>query len=234
MIRKFIFLKRKPGLSADDFAERWKGRHAQALAGDDAFRAMARRYVQNRAQPAVGDLIPEPLWDGLVEIDVYPEFAAPKSIRDNPLNKTVGPHQDDFADPSRMVQFFARENVVFDGPARGVKILSLPRRRAGSSPAEFSKHYKEVHGTLVSRNAAFAEFCNRYVQHHVLPETVKTSADVVPYDGISEFWFDSLEHARKAWSAPSYMAELRADEKNFVGSPPSHRLLVDPLEIPLG
>lgn len=231
MIRKFVFLKRKPGLSVGEFAETWRGAHADELCRDERFRSAARRYVQNHVQPAVADFTPEPLWDGLVEIELDPAHAGREAVRDDPLNKTVGPHEETFVDAEQMVQFLAEEKTVLDGPARGIKILSLPRRKAGLSPAEFSRHYREVHGALVAKNDAFTKYCNRYVQHHALPETVKATGGFVPYDGISEFWFDSMEHAKAAWSAPSYMAELRADEKNFVGSPPSHRLLVEPVEI---
>lgn len=197
----------------------------------DGFWSHAARYHQNIVKPAIEGFTPEPLWDGVVQIELTREAAAPERVPLDPFNQSVGPAQDEFIDQSRGVQFLAEEKVVLDGPARGIKILSLPRRKAGLSPAEFSRHYRQVHGKLVSNNEAFVTHCNRYVQHHALPETVKSSADFVPYDGISEFWFDSIEKARAAWSAPSYLAELRADEMNFVGSPPSHRLLVEESEI---
>jgi uncharacterized protein (TIGR02118 family) len=234
MIRKFVFLKRKAGLSNDAFSEYWKGPHTAVLAADADFWTGVGRYLQNRVLPAVAEFTPEPLWDGLVQIEL--EEAVPDSaqFRDDPRNKRVSPDEDRFVDPDQLVQFFAEEKVVLDGPARGVKILSLPRRRAGLSPAEFSRHYRETHGELVRRNEAFTRYANRYVQHHAFADTVKATGGFVPYDGVSEFWFDSLDHARKAWAAPSYMAELRADEKNFVGSPPSHRLIVEELAIGCG
>jgi len=231
MIRKIVFLKRKAGISPAQFAEIWNGPHAAALTATPGFWSKADRYVQNVVLPAVPDLMPEPIWDGVVQIEMKPGTTGYEAVRDDPMNKCIGPRENDFVDPDQMVQYFAETKVILDGPARGIKILSLPRRRAGLSPAEFSKHYVEVHGALVARNDAFVKYANRYVQHHLLPETVKSSAGFVPYDGMSEFWFDSLDHARAAWGAPSYMAELREDEKNFVGSPPSHRVQVREVEI---
>jgi uncharacterized protein (TIGR02118 family) len=99
------------------------------------------------------------------------------------------------------------------------------------SPASFSRHYGEVHAPLVAQNEGFKAYCNRYVQHHVLAETVQTHTGFVPYDGISEFRFDCLDDAMRAWQRPAYMSDLRKDELNFVWNPPSHRVLVDPIEI---
>ncbi|MEI5681997.1 EthD family reductase [Mesorhizobium sp. CGMCC 1.15528] len=227
MIRKFVFLKRKPGLTHQAFRDHWHGPHASVISTRPEFWKDTARYVQNRVLPAVADVTPEPQWDGLVQIELKDGAPSSAEIRDDPRNKEVSTDEGDFVDTDQRVQFFAEEKVVVDGPTRGVKILSLPRRRAGLSPAEFSRHYREVHGELVRRNEAFTKYANRYVQHHLLADTVKATGGFVPYDGISEFWFDSLDHAKAAWAAPSYMAELRSDEKNFVGSPPSHRLIVE-------
>jgi uncharacterized protein (TIGR02118 family) len=212
-IRRFTFVKYREGQTHEAFLAHWKW-----SAQEDGV-----HHSYNEAQPSIGDLIPEPLWHGLLETGLD----AADRLETSPL-KTFAGEADGVVDPEQLVEFLAEPKVVLDGPARGVKILSLPRRRAGLSPADFSRHYRGVHGELVARNDAFMKFANRYVQHHVLAHTVRATGGLLPYDGISEFWFDSLDHARSAWDAPSYMAELRADEKNFVGSPPSHRLLVVP------
>jgi uncharacterized protein (TIGR02118 family) len=230
--RQFTFLKRKPGLTVEDFASAWGNGHASRLLATETFWSSAVGYRQNRVLPAIAEFTPEPLWDGVVQIELAEKTSAPDLIRYDPFARNAGLEEENFIAPEQMVQFVAEAKVVLDGPARGIKILSLPRRKAGLSPAEFSRHYREVHGALVARNEAFKKYANRYVQHHARPETVKATAGFVPYDGISEFWFDSLDHARAAWAAPSYMAELRADEKNFVGSPPSHRLLVEEVLFP--
>lgn len=213
-IHRFTFLKRREGLTPARFLEEWRMRGTGSEGG----------IVRNEVQPAVEGLMPEPIWDGLLALPMDGMKEPVERGYSDLTEPTSG-----IADPDQVVEFVAQAKVVLDGPARGIKILSLPRRRSGMSPADFSRHYREVHGTLVSRNDAFVKYANRYVQHHVLAQTVRATGGFVPYDGISEFWFDSLDHARSAWDAPSYMAELRADEKNFVGSPPSHRILVVPV-----
>lgn len=230
-IRKYTFLRRRAGLSPEGFRDAWRGRYVGGAAADLA--PVASAFVHNEVLPQVPDLMPEPIWDGVEETVMKADAVSLEAIRDNPLHR-FGPGLADFVDPDQIVQFFAEDKVVIDGPARGICILSLPRRRPGLSPAEFSRHYRNVHGELVTQVGAFTTNCNRYVQHHILPHTVKATEGFLPYEGISEFWFDSLDHAKAAWGAPEYMEKLRADEKNFVGSPPSHRVLVVPAPVALG
>lgn len=232
MIRRFTYLRRAPGQDPAAFRAYWEGRPISGTLGEAGFSAVAGSMIQNWALPEVPGLIPAPKWDLVEEIVIRDDAAGDDALRDNPLHRLdgLGGH----ADEAAMVQYCAAPKVVLDGPARGVRIFSMPRRRGGLSHDQFRKHYWEVHGTLVAKNAAFVKYANRYVQHHVLPGTIKTSFGFVPYDGLSEFWFDSLDAAQSAWSDPSYMAELRSDEKNFVGNPPSDRLMVEPVEVDFG
>lgn len=231
MIRRFTYLRRAPGQDLAAFRAYWAGRPISGAAGEAGFLAVAAAMTQNWAAPEVPGLIPEPRWDLVEEVVIRPEAAGEIALRDNPLHRLDAAA--DHADGAMMVQYCAAPKVVLDGPARGLRIFSLPRRKGGLSHDQFRRHYREVHGALVAKNAAFTRYANRYVQHHVLPGTIKATGGFVPYDGLSEFWFDSLDAAQSAWSDPSYMAELRADERNFVGNPPSDRLLVEPVEVAL-
>ena len=224
MIRKFVFLRRHPEIDEAAFHEACAGSHIGGDLNGQGFRAYTRHFTRNVVEPQVPGLMPEPIWDAVEESLLDPKRCDRISLRDDHELGALPAH----INPDQVVQFVAQERIVLDGPARGIRIFSLPRRRPGMSPDSFSRHYRETHGRLVAANEAFVTNCNRYVQHHVLPETVRATGGFIPYDGISEFWFDSLDKARAAWDAPSYMAELRADEKNFVGSPPSHRVLVTP------
>jgi len=220
-MRSFLFLKREDSCGRDDFISA-----ASALAASKP--ASVQTCLVNRVLPAIADLMPEPIWDAIVE---YVHGAGVEPIHD--LSALLSSMELAGAiDPDQHLLFTARAAAIIDGRARGIRILSFPRRRTGMTSEQFSYHYQYVHGALVARNAAFAQFANRYVQHHVFPESVSASPRFVPYDGISEFRFDSIDRARSAWDSPSYMEELRADELNFVGSPPSHRVMVEPVKPP--
>jgi uncharacterized protein (TIGR02118 family) len=226
MLRKFLFLKKSPNISNSSFRQLWNGPQAEHVRQSQALWKNAVRHVQNHVLPAVPGFSMEPIWDGVMQIDLS------DAVVDEPLlcedwRNMIIPRDTEFEDSAQRVQFIAKARTILDGPERGVKVFSLPRRRDGLSSADFRRHYREVHAELVRRNAAFREYANRYVQHDVLPESVRSSEGFVPYDGISEFWFDSVDVAKAAWAAPSYMAELRADEKTFVGNPPSHRVIIE-------
>ena len=129
-----------------------------------------------------------------------------------------------------LIQFVAKAHVVIDGPERGIRLISLPRRGPGLSPRAFKQHYGGVHAGLVCRNDGFRRHANRYVQHHVESETVRVIGERLPYDGVSEFWFDNVAAAKAAWGTATYMEELRSDESNFVFNPPSHRMFLEPAQ----
>lgn len=215
-MRSFLFLKREASCDRDDFI-------SMVSAFAACRPASAQACIVNRVLPAITDLMPEPIWDAIVE---YVHSAGADHVDGLPgwLSATE-------IDPGQMLLFTTRAATIIDGPTQGIRILSFPRRRADMTPEQFSHHYQYVHGTLVARNEAFARFANRYVQHHVVPESISASPAFIPYDGISEFRFDSIDDARAAWDAPSYMAQLRADEINFVGNPPSHRVMVEAVTI---
>lgn len=126
----------------------------------------------------------------------------------------------------RWARFFAWENVAIDGPRRGIKILSFPRRLPGVTAVEFTRHYRDVHGPLVAAAEAFQRHINRYVQHHVIAESVQASADAFePYDAVAEFWVDSIDDAWAAWNSREYREIIRPDRNSFMG--PSDRIAVD-------
>lgn len=177
--------------------------HCQALPGISRL---------NRTGAPHPGFIDPPQWAGVHEVidgDV-PQFdAADRQI--------AGP----------WLEFEADANVVIGGPERGIRLFSLPRRRQGLSPQEYKRHWGGRHAQLVLDNAGFRKHANRYVQHHVDCETIRAIGDRVPYDGVAEFWFDSIEGAMTAWSGDGYMAELRADELKIACNPPSHRMLIE-------
>ena len=59
MIRRVSFLKRKPGLTTDEFLARWMGSHAELVAQLPGLRGWRFTHVDRSA--------PEAAWDGLGE-----------------------------------------------------------------------------------------------------------------------------------------------------------------------
>jgi uncharacterized protein (TIGR02118 family) len=47
MIKLLVFLKRKPGMSSEDFHKYWTTKHAEIVTGQAGFMKYLRRYVQS-------------------------------------------------------------------------------------------------------------------------------------------------------------------------------------------
>jgi len=122
--------------------------------------------------------------------------------------------------------FEVNRHAIIDGPAEGVHLITLIRRKADITNAQFCDHYLNTHARLVLQNGGFQSSTSRYSQFHVRPETIHAEGDIVPYDGIAEFWFHSIDQAMTTWAAQEYLAVLRPDEKLFMLNPPNHRLML--------
>lgn len=193
MIREFVFLK--PKAATDEMTPPYV-----VEPPEDCVSVLA-----NHVQPRIEGFTPEPLWSLVLEA-AYDTDAPPARSA--------------FALDSRRLErsmtFFARQHVVFDGPRRGLKILSMPRRKQGMTPEAFSQHYGKVHGALVAACPPFRANVNCYVQHHVIPGTVVTRGETAaPCDGISEFRVDTMDKALAAWKSPEYFETVKPDEANF-------------------
>jgi uncharacterized protein (TIGR02118 family) len=104
-----------------------------------------------------------------------------------------------------------------------IKLTFCLRRLDGMSREEFQTYWRETHAPLV---ASVAETLNirRYVQQHTMDDAIndpiRTSRSApVPYDGVAELWWDSLE----SLAAPGTTEEGRAagamlleDERKFI------------------
>jgi uncharacterized protein (TIGR02118 family) len=92
--------------------------------------------------------------------------------------------------------------------------MGLLKRRAGLSPADFSKHWREIHGPL----AAILPGLRRYHQNHVVDSEqrgIDYPRGPVTFDGVSELWFDDEPAMRQAVASDA-MTALAADEANLI------------------
>ncbi len=96
------------------------------------------------------------------------------------------------------------------GPVHNLTVLT---RRPDLSPAEFRRHWREVHGPMV------AELPNvlRYSQHHVLDSATRAGYPTRDYeiDGVVDLTFASNQAMQAAFDG-DLGRELMADAHNFV------------------
>ena len=103
-----------------------------------------------------------------------------------------------------------------------IKLVYCVHRKAGMSPEEFYRYWKEDHGPLV-KSYAEALQAQRYVQSHLLESPLNEGAQggrgaAGPYDGITEIWWNSHDELLAAMQTPEGVAahgKLIEDEARF-------------------
>ena len=98
-----------------------------------------------------------------------------------------------------------------------VKMVAGLRRRAGMTPAEFRKYWREQHGPLIQRLPEFTRHIRRYVQMH--PVDLPMPADATgqePWDGVAEMVFDSFDDMQRCFAEAQYLEHVRPDEARFL------------------
>lgn len=97
------------------------------------------------------------------------------------------------------------------------KVITLLKRRPGVSVEHFQQYWLQQHAPL----AAAMPRLRRYVQSHALVQGYAKGE--LPYDGISEMWFDTKEDYAAA-QEPAFMQRLAQDHDAFVD--PSMRVVM--------
>ncbi|MDB5510724.1 MAG: hypothetical protein JWR08_207, partial [Enterovirga sp.] len=85
--------------------------------------------------------------------------------------------------------------------------------RADLTPEDFRRHWREVHGPVVSHAPGYAAWRRRYLQNHVLGPG--PFGEPLAQAGMAEFWLPSANEDAYALS-PTYLDHVRPDEANFI------------------
>lgn len=94
-----------------------------------------------------------------------------------------------------------------------VKLICMLKRKAGLSPEEFHRYWREVHGPLVASTRS-GQHAARYEQNH------RSEADYGrpgggDYDGCTEQWFASIEDFYASIQEDDYV-RIAADIETFI------------------
>ena len=100
--------------------------------------------------------------------------------------------------------------------------ISMIRRRADISLAQFQKHWLDPHGVMTAQLPGV----RRYLQSHCLdaPGTNALARELA-IDGFPELWFDSFEARQIAYTSPG-IARCNVDSEHFIGA--VSRLVTEP------
>jgi uncharacterized protein (TIGR02118 family) len=206
MVKTITFIKRKPGMSVDDFGQYWRKQHAAIVTRLPGL----RRYVQCHTIPS-GYRNGEPAYDGVAEVWFHSTDAMREGAQTAEY-RAVRADEPNFIDLAKIDFVITEERVQKDAPADPsmVHLVEFVTRKPGMSVEAFQHHWSSMHGPL----GAKIPMVRRYVQRHVRPAAYRDGRQP-PYDGVAEVWFDSTAAMRESATTPEFRA-VRADEPNFI------------------
>jgi uncharacterized protein (TIGR02118 family) len=212
MVKVVTFLKRKSGMSVEDFQRYWRTRHPAAVVRLPGI----RRYVQSHTL-ASSYRKGEPVYDGIAEVWADGTDAL-RAMTRSPENAGVQADEAQFIDRTTMGFLVTEEQVVVDGAVKtdAVKAVEFLSRKAGASVEEFQRHWRESHAKILTGIPG--------LRRCVLSATRRSAYEagrLPAHDGVTSMWFDSPDALRAAASSPDYAAAV-ADRERFLapGQPP--------------
>ena len=96
-----------------------------------------------------------------------------------------------------------------------VKFSIFLRKHPDMNQEDFVYYHKNKHAPLFTSLPEVKQFVRKYSQYHTLPVSLP-ELPPLPYDGITELWFDDVESIAKVFSSELYMEQIRPDEQKFL------------------
>jgi uncharacterized protein (TIGR02118 family) len=197
MIKTSVLLKRKDGMSWQDFQSRWleNGKVAAKLPG-------LRRLIQCHTLPSEYERETPPDYDGVAEA-WWDDMAAFQRAQASPEFQALLKSTEGFV--GEMTILPASEVTLVDAypstkdRASMVKYIAMLYLKEGVPISKFQSHWKDVHGPI---NVENIKGMKRYVQAHILPSLFE-GPNPPAFGGLPEAWFDSVEAMRGAPRDPN-------------------------------
>lgn len=209
MIILIEILRRKPGMTVEDFQRYWLDNHAAKVKQLPGL----RRYVQSHTLLS-GYAKRTPVCDGVAELG-FDSIEAVRELTAGPALNAVKQDREVFADTTSRIEILTGEVVIKNGaiPAGGVKNIELVRKRRDMPADAFHRYWIDVHGPL----GASIPQVTRYVQSHT--DVAEYDARQAPaLDGVALTWFTGTDAMRDAARTEEYR-RTRDDEENFLTVP---------------
>jgi hypothetical protein len=221
MLKMFIFLRRSPALSRDDFAAAWLQSRREALEADGGIREHARRYAFNAALAKTARLSPtthewNDEWDGIDEF----WFDEPEQLKQaqqlHSCNPLFGPNA--LVDQPNCRTVVAREAPNAGGPEVDVKIKSfiLIKKLPQLSQSQFFYHWTVIHPPIWTKLRRILDLAPppKSVKNY-LEEGLNAALPPFGYDGIAEGWHTSLEEMERPFQTPEHDEMILPDSDLF-------------------
>ena len=240
MIRLVYVLRRREGMSRQEFQDYWRNIHGPLVAKHSTALGI-RRYVQSHTlDDPINDLLREPRgtldpYDGVAELWWNHENQVAEGISTPEGQEAALELLEDekkFIDFSRSSLYWGTEvpqinptpeNIVARVESPIIKLCFFGTHRPELSREEAALYWRMHHGPLV-RSLAQAARIKRYLQVHSLETPLNEALRAPrgemaePFDGNAELWFDRLEMVGAATTPEGARARelMVEDEAKFV------------------
>jgi uncharacterized protein (TIGR02118 family) len=240
VVRLVCLLKRKAGLSPEEFGAYWRDEHGPLVAGHQA-RLNLLRYSQVHRDPSAeaadlkarelrGGMLPP--YDGVTEMWWSSEEALRAAMATDGGARALAEliaDEDRFVDLAASPLWFAHEYPQVStqrdrpvaSPKSGTVRVTLPLRPLPSlTDAEARSYWLTVHGPIVrshavARGAICYQQVHRYETGLADELAAQRGAMAEPFLGYAEAWFDWLT-PRTGPEADAATAAAVGDEHNFI------------------
>ncbi len=231
MIKLAVLLKRKKGMSFEEFDRYWDGTHGDLVVGIPEFTRHVRRYSQSHivdpTYQGEGMAWKRADFDGIAEVWFDSIDTMTAAFNEPRFIEIVGPDDAKFLDreATSILVTHEIEKIPLNG-APLIKLSVVIKRRDGMSFEAFDHYWNHTHGGIVTSVPEFTRHVRRYVQSHLVTEytgagdTSKLTSQwgKAAYDGIAEIWFDSITDMVAAFNEPQFMKTIAPDDEKFVGA----------------
>ncbi len=232
MLKVIGLIKRKPGLTLEEFSQYWYKKHAP-IGFRDLPRALTiERYVHNYTIPMLAEQ--EYPFDGVVEF-CFSNLDGYRQWRQWFVGEGGRPLREDeknFLDYTTTKTILAEENIILPDPAglsqswlnkespdnpvtEKVKIIAMVKRKPGLTLKEFAAYWREKHAPLALSLIPEELGVKGYVHNYAI--SVDDMGEPA-YDGIGVLYFENMDIFLKSneWFFGDAGKALRDDELNFV------------------
>jgi hypothetical protein len=212
-IKVFEFVRRKAGMTSEDFHAYWRDVHAPKLAGEPTLRRHIRRYELNHRLPGDADRdrregeVEDTGWDG-VAVLWFDSVDALRALGAEPALEAIRGDASAFREDERLMVITEDPDVIVSTPRRdeaGAKMLCILRRNAALDLDTFHEHWLTHHGGLFQTIPELTDPLWGYDQNHGLRDPDAA------FDGVTEQWFESLDSFVESIGVPAHSEIVSAD-----------------------
>ena len=207
MIKTLVFVRRKPGMSFDDFARYWVETHGPIAAKLPGL----HRLVTNLLRPELQRT--ETHWDGL-SCAWFESAAAVRAVGSTPEFRAMLEDEENFVDTTERSPMFITPHspageapMSSDGLSDTIKTVVAIWRKSGVDREEFNAYWRNTHSKLVGALPNL----RAYVQNTIRMDMQRREPLC---DAMAECWWTSWDGVRDAVKSDAYAA-VQADERQF-------------------